>query len=149
MFTFKWDIRFLRLAKHISTWSKDPSTQTGCIIVRPNKTIASVGFNGLPRKMDDLEEYLNIREKKIKRIVHCEMNAILSAKESLQGYTLYNFPGQSCTQCAIHVIQAGITGVVSPNVDKEFAKRWNKDWKANEAEELYKECGVRIKYYDI
>jgi deoxycytidylate deaminase len=31
----KWDIRYLELAKHGSSWSKDPSTQTGAVIVRP------------------------------------------------------------------------------------------------------------------
>ena len=29
----KWDKRFLHLAKHISEWSKDPSTKVGCIVV--------------------------------------------------------------------------------------------------------------------
>ncbi len=29
----KWDRRFLELAKHISDWSKDPSTKVGCIVV--------------------------------------------------------------------------------------------------------------------
>ena len=29
----KWHLRFLRLAREVSSWSKDPSTQVGCIIV--------------------------------------------------------------------------------------------------------------------
>lgn len=36
----KWDQRFLELAKVVSTWSKDPSTKTGAVIVRPDKTEA-------------------------------------------------------------------------------------------------------------
>ena len=28
-----WDVRFLKLAKNIASWSKDPSTQVGCVIV--------------------------------------------------------------------------------------------------------------------
>ena len=30
----KWDTRFLKLAKEIATWSKDPSTQVGAIAVK-------------------------------------------------------------------------------------------------------------------
>ncbi|MEC8672013.1 MAG: CMP deaminase, partial [Candidatus Thermoplasmatota archaeon] len=45
----KWDQRFLELAKQISTWSKDPSTQVGCVVVGPDREIRSTGFNGLPR----------------------------------------------------------------------------------------------------
>ena len=29
----KWDERYLRLAKEVSTWSKDPSTQVGAVAV--------------------------------------------------------------------------------------------------------------------
>jgi dCMP deaminase len=51
--TDKWDARFLDLARHVATWSRDPSTQTGAVIVRPNRTIASVGYNGFPRDCND------------------------------------------------------------------------------------------------
>ena len=60
----KWDRRFLELAKQISTWSKDPSTQVGCVVVGPDREIRSTGFNGLPRGIDDTDERLNNREKK-------------------------------------------------------------------------------------
>ena len=45
-----WDQRFIALADHIGQWSKDPSTQQGAVIVRPDKTIAATGFNGFPRR---------------------------------------------------------------------------------------------------
>ena len=32
----KWHGRFLDLAALISTWSKDPSTKVGAVIVRPD-----------------------------------------------------------------------------------------------------------------
>ena len=60
----KWDVRFLELAKHISLWSKDPSTQVGCVVVGPDREIRSTGFNGLPRGLEDTEERLNNREIK-------------------------------------------------------------------------------------
>ena len=139
----KWDIRFMELAKHISMWSKDPSTKTGAVIVRPDRTIASVGFNGFPRGIDDRDELLNNREEKYIRIIHCELNAILSARETLNGYTLYNWPGQSCTRCAVHVIQSGIVRVVAPSFDgSEYRKRWEDETKL--AESLFVEAGVEI-----
>ena len=60
----KWDNRFLNLAKHISTWSRDPSTQVGAVIVDNKKRIISVGFNGLAQGVEDLDEVLNNRELK-------------------------------------------------------------------------------------
>ncbi len=44
----KWDGRFLNLAKHISEWSKDPSTKVGCVVVGIDREIRSTGFNGFP-----------------------------------------------------------------------------------------------------
>jgi deoxycytidylate deaminase len=34
-------------------WSKDPSTKVGAVIVRPDLTVASIGYNGFPRGMSD------------------------------------------------------------------------------------------------
>lgn len=122
-----WDKRFLELAKHISQWSKDPSTQTGSVIVGLDKTIVSVGYNGFPRKIPDIPEYLNDREEKYKRTIHAELNAILNAKESLTDYTIYVWPWMPCSTCLLHVIQAGIKRVVAPSTETltiEQLARW-------------------------
>ena len=42
----KWDLRYLDLAKHISTWSKDPSTQIGSVAIGENGQVLSQGYNG-------------------------------------------------------------------------------------------------------
>ena len=60
--TLKWKIRYLKLAKHIASWSKDPSTQCGAVIVNPDNEIISVGFNGFPRGIEDTPLRLNDRE---------------------------------------------------------------------------------------
>ena len=59
----KWDLRFIDLAKHISKWSKDPSTKVGCIIVGEDREIRSTGFNGFPRGIDDTSERLEDRNQ--------------------------------------------------------------------------------------
>lgn len=107
-----WDDRFLKLAAHIAQWSKDPSTKVGAVIVRPNRTIASVGYNGFPRGVND-DERLNDRPYKYAMTVHAEANAILSANERLDGCTLYVTPLSPCSSCASILIQSGIRRVVA------------------------------------
>ena len=61
----KWDLRFLELARHISDWSKDPSTKVGCVVVGPDREIRSTGFNGFPRGIKDDDDRLQIAKKNI------------------------------------------------------------------------------------
>lgn len=119
-----WHRRFLEMAKLVSTWSKDPSTKTGAVIVRPDKSVCSVGFNGFPSRMPDIPELYQNREEKYDRIVHCEINALLFAKERVAGYTLYTYPFASCNRCMAQMIQAGIVCLVCPKLPPELAERW-------------------------
>ena len=109
-----WDRRFLALAQHIAGWSKDPSTKVGAVIVRPDKTVASVGYNGLPRGVEDTMARLQDRDTKLDLTVHAEINALAFAKESLQFCTLYVWPLPPCIRCATSIIQHGIHRVVAP-----------------------------------
>jgi dCMP deaminase len=87
----KWDKRFISLAKEISTWSKDPSTQVAAIAVKDKRVIAT-GYNGLPKKLTDSKKILEDREKKLANTVHAEMNMIYNAVNhgvSLDGATVY------------------------------------------------------------
>lgn len=142
--TNHWDERFLRLAEHIASWSRDPSTQVGSCIVRPDKTIASLGFNGLPRGLADTTERLNDRDLKLMTVLHAEINALLSAKEPLTGYTLYVFPFHPCTQCASAIIQAGIKRVVTVPSDVE---RWAANFEM--ARMMFAEAGVEVSIVDL
>lgn len=120
----KWDLRFLQLAHFVSTWSKDPSTQTGAVIVRPNRSILSVGFNGFAQNMSDAPELYANREIKYSRVVHCEMNALLLAETSVRGGTLYTWPFASCDRCCVHMLQAGISRFVYPSIPANLVERW-------------------------
>jgi dCMP deaminase len=120
----KWDLRFLDMAKLVASWSKDPSTQTGAVIVRPDRSVASVGFNGFPHKMsDDPALYAN-RDEKYSRVVHCEMNALLYADEKVNDFWLYTHPFISCDRCFVHMAQAGITRFVAPCATPAQLERW-------------------------
>ena len=109
-----WDTRFLALAEHISTWSKDPSTQVGAVIVDASKRVVSMGFNGFPRGIAD-NERLHDRSIKYEIILHAEVNAVLFARANLEGCTLYIWPCGACSRCASLIIQSGITRVVMPS----------------------------------
>ena len=139
----KWDARFLRLATHISEWSKDPSTQVGCVVVGPDREIRSTGFNGLPRGIEDNDERLNNREVKYPLICHAEENAIMHAARigmSLKGCTVYvTWP--PCTRCARSLIQAGISSVFYPE-NTDIPKRWMTDF--NLSLNMLKEAGISV-----
>jgi dCMP deaminase len=109
----KWDLRFLDVARLVSTWSKDPSTQVGAVVVDRHRHIVGTGFNGFPRGVDDSEERYNDRDTKLKLVVHAELNALLQAGERARGGTIYVFPTfttapNMCTGCAKAAIQAGV-----------------------------------------
>lgn len=110
----EWDQRFLDLAQHIGSWSKDPSTQVGAVIVDNQRRIISTGYNGFPRGVQDLPERYHDRDTKYEMIVHGEINAILFAQQDLTGTTLYTWPFMPCSRCAAIVIQTGIARVVAP-----------------------------------
>lgn len=137
-----WDSRFLALAEHIGSWSKDPSTQVGCVIVRPDRTIASVGYNGLPRHVHDSPTRLNDRVTKYAMVVHAEPNAILAAREHLNGFTAYTYPFPPCSNCAAILIQAGIRRVVAPDATAELRARWGAS--LDLAEEMLSEAAVTL-----
>lgn len=143
-----WDTRYVDMAALVASWSKDPSTKCGAVIVRPDKTIASVGFNGFPRGTSDADEFYDNRELKYSRVVHAEVNAVLHCRDPfpLEGYTLYTYPAggsPTCDRCATVVIQSGIKRVVHPWVDTtEFAERWKEPMER--ALQMYEEAGVEI-----
>ena len=135
-----WDARFLDLAKHISGWSKDPSTQCGAVIVDQSRRIVSTGYNGLARGVADTEARLMVRGNKYNQIIHAEENALLYARQPLDGCTIYVWPMSPCSRCAAKIIQTGITRVVAAQPDTDTADRWIPDWIM--AAEMYQEAGV-------
>ncbi|MCQ2772172.1 MAG: dCMP deaminase family protein [Bacilli bacterium] len=111
-----WEEYFMGIAQLSALRSKDPSTQVGACIVDKEHKVVSIGYNGMPRGIDDDvapwgkgegldSKYLYVR--------HGELNAILNARDGAQlaGCSLYVtlFP---CNECAKAVVQTGIKEVV-------------------------------------
>lgn len=125
--TPKWDEFFIGMAEYVTTASKDPSTKVGCVIARPDRTVASVGYNGFPRGVFDSERRLTDRNTKIAMVVHAEANAVLSAYERLDGCTAY-VSCHPCSACAGVLIQSGIARVVAPMPPEDKLKRWGESF---------------------
>ena len=139
----KWDKRFLELAKLVGSWSKDPSTQVGAVIVDSNNRIVSIGFNGFPKGVEDSEKRLMDRDEKYGIIVHAEANALMFANGSVEGCTLYTFPFQPCSRCAGLIIQSGIKRVVCPKSNDE---RWRKNFELSR--QLLDESGIILEWHE-
>lgn len=136
-----WDARFLEMAALVGSWSKDPSTRVGAVIVRPDKTVASVGFNGFPRGVADDGRLLD-RPTKYAMILHAEVNAILSAREPVAGFDLYVTPLHPCSNCASVIIQSGIRRVFTTTSGSE---RWRTSFDI--ASQMFSEAMVEVVTY--
>lgn len=137
-----WGDRYINLAKEISTWSKDPSTKVGAVVIGNNGEVLSQGYNGFPRSIKDTPQRLKDRGKKYNLVVHAEMNAIYNASlngVSLKGSTLYVYGLPICNECAKGVIQVGIDKVIATR-PADYNKEWDESIK--DAKALFKEAEV-------
>lgn len=138
-----WDEFFLGMARYVSTRSKDPSTKVGAVITF-GKDIVSVGFNGLPKRMDDNNIKYWQRPLKYDLVIHAEQNAIIQARgQNLEGATLY-CTLHPCVDCAKSIIQAGIREVVyHSDSNAHYIESFEK------SKSMLEECGVLIRQYVI
>ena len=104
------DQYFMDMARVVAQRSHDEQTQVGCVIVAPNGRVLSTGYNGFPPDMDDGALPAS-GHAKYPFMVHAEANAIVSARQSLEGATLYCtlIP---CIECLKLILTAGIRKVV-------------------------------------
>ena len=137
-----WDEYYIGMANYVALKSKDPSVRVGAVIVRPDNTLASVGYNGFPSRMPDLPELYEDRPTKLSRVIHAEMNSLLLAREPVIGYTLYSSL-TPCDRCAVHAIQAGITRFVFPALPEDKKERWGAA--TDLTLQYFTECGVAWK----
>ena len=141
----KWDHRFIRLATEVASWSKDPGTKVGAVLVDDRRIIAT-GYNGFPQNIEDsIQRYAN-RELKLAYTVHAEVNAILNAAKNgaqTKNSTLYvTFP--PCVSCATGVVQAGVNMVICPCLSTA-PERWRESFQMGQ--DLLKEAGVLVVTY--
>jgi len=139
----KWHIRYLQLAKLVASWSKDPSTKCGSVIVNADNEIVSTGFNGFPRGIEDKTEWLYDRNTKLMMTLHAEANAILFAKQPLKDCTIYTWPMHACSQCASMIIQSGIKQHVTVMNNND---RWENSFQI--AKTMFDQAHIDVHVYD-
>jgi dCMP deaminase len=142
----KWHVRFMRIANEIATWSRDPSTKVGCVLVK-DKKIISTGYNGFPQNISDDLNRLNDREFKYEATIHAETNAIITAALhgiSTEGSTAYT-TFHPCSRCAAALINAG-TAEVYVSARGGIPERWLENFLL--AARLFEEAGVQLQTID-
>jgi dCMP deaminase len=140
----RWTDNYLRLAKQIASWSKDPSTQCGAVAVGKHGQILSQGYNGFARGVKDYNERLYNREQKYKYTIHAEMNCIFNSSLtgiSLEGADLYVYGLPVCDNCAKGVVQVGFKRVfMCYPAAVENRREWVQAFKTSR--EMFVEAGV-------
>lgn len=133
-----WNKRFLDLAEHVASWSKDPRTKVGAVIVDEKKRVVSLGYNGFPRGVLDFDSRYDDRDTKHLFVAHAERNALDNAPLMVDGCTLY-VSLLPCNECAKSIIQKGITRVVCYEPDRDGT---GFNWDTTRM--MFEECGVSL-----
>lgn len=141
-----WDEYFMGIAMLSSFRSKDPSTKVGACIVDQNHKVVSIGYNGMPRGVDESQlswEKGEGLDSKYLYVCHAEFNAILNTRNgsALEGCTIYVtlFP---CNECAKAIIQTGIKELVYADNKYEHTTETQASLK------MLKMAGVKIRKFE-
>lgn len=135
-----WNDYFMGIAELSAKRSKDPKTKVGACIIDPFENhIVSIGYNGMPRGLEDSAEIWNSDEKH-HFVVHAEANAILNTDVNLHGKVLYvtMFP---CNECAKLLAQKGIIKVIYK--DDKFLKKPAGEY----ASKIFEAAGITVEKY--
>lgn len=145
MSVISWDEYFMGIALLSAKRSKDPSTQVGACIVDEDNKVVSIGYNGMPRQLDEDKltwekgEGLN---SKYLYVCHAEFNAILNIRNgsSLKGCTVYVtlFP---CNECAKAIIQTGIKKIVY------LSDKYADSISTQASKKMFELAGVKVEKY--
>lgn len=138
---------FIKMTNVVSESSDDDNRKVGCVIVRDGDTLVSYGSNTIP---DNVKKLKSRKEKpnKYNWIGHAERNSInLAAKKgiSTDGCEMYcNY--YPCSDCAISIIQAGISKLYTEKPDFNHHK-WGESWKRSK--KMFEESGVVIEFINF
>jgi dCMP deaminase len=146
----KWDVKFIQMAMNVASWSKDPSTKVGCVLVEPvSHAVLAMGYNGIPRGVDDdVPERWQVRPEKYRWVEHAERNAIYNAARmgvKTEGAIAYlNFQPFPCEDCSRALAQAGVATIVGPDLPFPGKGNWDLD-EGSVARTILKEAGLETR----
>jgi dCMP deaminase len=128
----------------IAERSKDPSTQTGAVVVNEKNIVVGMGYNGWPRGIEngDLpwDREGSFEDTKYAYVCHAEENAIYNSNNSTDGGKIYCtlFP---CNECAKTIIQNGIKEVIYDS------DKYSDTPASRVSRKLFKLAGVKLRQY--
>ena len=146
MISDTWVERYLQLAKHISSWSKDPSRKIGAVAIGSKGQVLAQGYNGFPRGMLDNEVRYDDRETKYKYVVHAEMNVIYNASYSgisLDGSSFFVYGLPVCSECTKGIIQVGAKEVFILT-EEVIPEIWDESFKLSKS--MLNEASVYVEW---
>ncbi|MFH1790230.1 MAG: dCMP deaminase family protein [bacterium] len=139
-----WDECFMRIAHVIAQRSKDPSTQAGAVIVDSDNIVVGLGYNGMPRGIENDKFPWNregkLSETKYAYVCHAEENAVYNANNSTKNCKIYCtlFP---CNECAKTLIQNRISEVIFQS------DKYRDDETCIAARRMFDATGVKYRQY--
>lgn len=145
-------IQYYKLTQSMADiFSKDPSTKVGALFIYPGTLqILSMGYNGMPRGIDETKSERWERPLKYKLTEHAERNAIYNSAQS--GTALRDSICVAslcpCSDCARGIIQSGCKMLITRDVveiQKEIpdvVKRWKPEWDVSI--DMMREAGIVI-----
>lgn len=145
-------IKYYKLTQYMANlFSKDPSVKVGALFMYPiTFQILSMGYNGMPRGIDETIPERWVRPLKSKLVEHAERNAIYNAvcagtslRDSICVVSMC-----PCTECAKGIIQSGCKMVITRDIadfekdEPEIVARWKPEWDISI--EMMREAGVTL-----
>lgn len=102
--------KYMGLAFWVASFSKDPNTQHGAVIISSDNVPIATGYNGPARGIKD-SAISWARPDKYDYIVHAEENAIANASRSVNGATVF-VTGKPCAKCMLSMVNHDIKEVI-------------------------------------
>lgn len=102
---------FKKMLIEYASLSKDPRTKVGAMILRPDLSIVSEGYNGFPAGFPDLPQYWDDRDIKNALVIHAEENALDYANSIYLPEHILICSHYPCPRCASKIIKRKIAHV--------------------------------------
>lgn len=116
---------FMEMALSIAKLSKDPNTKVGCILASPDHKSVATGYNGFPSGLPESDHMWADKTSKDlickgTAVLHAEENALLNARQSVQGWSAY-VTHHPCVRCKGMLGHSGIRQVhYTYNIKPEY-----------------------------
>ena len=129
-----WERYALSLAKEAALRSEDPFVKVGACVLRHDNSVASLGYNGAPPKVNiDWSD----RDERRRRVIHAEANALRYVKP--QECRLLACTLLPCNDCLKLISSYGIKEVV-------YIEEYDKDCSSLT---LASEFGINLKKINV